>query len=680
MNQDPAAERRIPAPPRALVWLSLVVLVVTLGMALVGAWRTGIGWDETYHVERMDNYLSDGWYVLDRDLNGAGPTAPGRTTYVYGPVTMILLHAWSTVWGVDDSGSVATTTSAYAVRHLGVLLIGLIGMAAAAATARRLLGAGWGVVAAGVLGAVPLWTGHLMFNLKDVPVATGCTLLTLGLVGMAGARRTDRWHSRLGRIAVLALGCTLALGTRPGTWTLVAAGLCTVGFLVLLGRRGPTASRTSAIGLIEAVTGLAVAAGLLLAAYPKAFSTPFRTLRRSAESSSQFRDGASGDRWYLFDHVSTDMPLVLVALWLLGSAVGVAWIVRSVLRPGSTRVRAVQVALVGVQAFTLPVVAVLMKSDLYNGLRQMLFVAPACAVLATVGLAWALARRSGFPRFAIVTSVAVLGLVLPVAAQALLFPYNYTYANAVTDALGKDVNTDYWRTSVRELEPDVPGDGQVVCTPFTLPDGTATRESSDGTVDCRITPIGPLATPWKHRGRPVVYDIPDAEFYAINAGTKAVAPNCTEVHRVTRWRHGRDVLMSRVSRCRLLPPVLRNAEVRMDATRETWQYAVRGWQPGVLRGGLASDGAAASIAFQLPDRCAAGCALVLGAELTGDTSVLTAQGRVLRMERLTERRARIDLPADVVAGSSADGLWLTFSRSTDAPLAMTFRSLRLLTS
>ena len=40
--------------------------------------------------------------------------------YVYAPVTMLLLHGWSMLWGTDGSGQVATTDQAYAVRHLGV--------------------------------------------------------------------------------------------------------------------------------------------------------------------------------------------------------------------------------------------------------------------------------------------------------------------------------------------------------------------------------------------------------------------------------------------------------------------------------------------------------------------------------------------------------------------------------
>ena len=139
--------------------------------------------DEPIHVMRLRNFFDTGWYALDWDYGGAGPGGDGTNTYVYAPVTMLLLHAWSVLWGVEGWHDVATSSHAYHVRHLGVVVIGLVGVAAVAATGRvRAEDWRWGLVAAAVLAAIPMWTGHEMFNVKDVPVATGHTLCTLGLL------------------------------------------------------------------------------------------------------------------------------------------------------------------------------------------------------------------------------------------------------------------------------------------------------------------------------------------------------------------------------------------------------------------------------------------------------------------------------------------------------------------
>ena len=162
--------------PRLLLWVSWAVVVAGVMMAVVGALRTGISWDEPFHVMRLRNYLDHGWFSVDWSTESGGSTAGDNNTLVYGPVAMLLLHGLAVLVGVEGWDTVATTPAAYDVRHLGVVLIGLVGTAAAAGTTRILLGSWrWAVVTAAVLLALPMWTGHLMFNVKDVPVATGYT-------------------------------------------------------------------------------------------------------------------------------------------------------------------------------------------------------------------------------------------------------------------------------------------------------------------------------------------------------------------------------------------------------------------------------------------------------------------------------------------------------------------------
>ena len=52
---------------------------------------------------------------------------------------MLLLHGLAVLVGVEGWDTVATTPAAYDVRHLGVVLIGLAGTAAAAGITRILL-------------------------------------------------------------------------------------------------------------------------------------------------------------------------------------------------------------------------------------------------------------------------------------------------------------------------------------------------------------------------------------------------------------------------------------------------------------------------------------------------------------------------------------------------------------
>ena len=64
---------RITAVPRPLLLLSAALVVVGATIVFLGAWHTGVSWDETYHVLRMRNFLDTGWYLLDAELLGDEP-------------------------------------------------------------------------------------------------------------------------------------------------------------------------------------------------------------------------------------------------------------------------------------------------------------------------------------------------------------------------------------------------------------------------------------------------------------------------------------------------------------------------------------------------------------------------------------------------------------------------------
>ena len=109
-------------------------------MGVLGALQTGISWDEPYHVMRLNNYFDHGWFAVDWAVEGDGSTASDANTVVYGPIAMLLLHGLTPLVGGEGWDAVATSPAAYDVRHLGVVLIGRVGTAAAATITRILLG------------------------------------------------------------------------------------------------------------------------------------------------------------------------------------------------------------------------------------------------------------------------------------------------------------------------------------------------------------------------------------------------------------------------------------------------------------------------------------------------------------------------------------------------------------
>lgn len=666
-------------PPRVLVAVALVVLAVTTVLAIRGAFETGVTTDEPIHVMRLRNFFDTGWYALDWDYTGAGPGGGDTNTYVYAPVTMLLLHGWSVLWGVEGWHEVAATSHAYDVRHLGVVVIALVGLATVAAIGRVVLGSWrWGVVAAAVLAAVPLWTGHSMFNVKDVPVATGHTLVTLALILHVSDAPT-RPLVRVARFGCLVAGLVLTLGTRPGMW----AGIGVVLVVAIVGVvLVSTTRRTATSSLAELLSACAAAAAALVAIYPRLFGSPLRALPRTSETSSSFRDGQTSDRLYVPRHLVEDLPTLLTAFALTGTVVAITVLLR---RAHRDQVTAARLSLIGAQAFTLPVVAVVLGSDLYHGLRQLLFAMPALAVLAAFGMAWWWERPRPRPRVLLVT--AGLALVLPTIDQVTLQPYQTTYVNLATDLLagqraGNDrPGGDYWRASIPELVARSALDRQLLCKATVDEETDLAHPFANGGVaystirstDCREEANGPLVPD----ELPVVRQLPVEEYDAIFIGP--LPSNCTPIDEVTRWRHGYEVVLSTMGRCTVDPTVLPASGVRVSDTAagptlpsDLWLYATDGWLQWPGRPELTAPVPVAEVALRPGRACVQGCRLVIEGTAPDD---LVA--RVDGTEVHVTHRANGAVTVPLASAQSQRPVWVTLSRRSGETLAMTMTALSL---
>jgi len=675
-------------PPRILVAAGLLVLGTCTVLAILGAVRTGITTDEPIHVMRLRNYFETGWYALDWDYGGAGPGGEGTNTFVYAPVTMLLLHTWSVLLGVEGWHEVATSPHAYDVRHLGVVLIGLVGVAAVAVIGRVILRHWrWGLVAAAALAAVPMWTGHEMFNVKDVPVATGYTLVTLGLICFV-REEPPGLRLRLARAGCLVVGLVLTLGTRPGMWPGLLAVVVVAVLGVLLAYRTATpARRLALVTLTELAASGAAAATALVAVYPHLFGAPLRALPRTTESSSSFLDGLKSDRLYVPRHVAEEMPTLLLAFVLTGAAVGATLLWRQWRRHP---VPAARIGLVGVQAFALPVLAIVMGSDLYHGLRQLLFAAPAAAVLAAYGMAWVqhhpLARRRRV--FALAAAAA---LVLPVVDQVTLQPYQTTYANLATDLVSGPFaeaadrpGGDFWRASIPELIAGQPLDRQLLCKALVDKESNLSFPFTNGgeafstsrSVDCREEANGPLAP----ERLPVVRRPPANEYDAVFL--KTLPANCTPLNEVTRARHGFDVVLTVLGRCTISPPVLSAQGARVGdpalgtaTPGDLWRFAIDGWAQWPGGDELTSPVSQAVLAFSPTQACRrAPCTLVIDADAPPDL-VVDIAGRQVAVSPGADGSLRVPITARQASGGQ--GVWLTLSCRSGETLGMRMTGLSL---
>ena len=549
--------------PTAGVAFAVLMIAASLVLVFVGAVTTGVSWDEPWRVGALNNFLDYGWFV-DK-VEGGRPV--GDSTYVYAPLPDLFTHAIGVLTGAQDWGQAEVTAAAYAARHVGIGLLSVLGLAAAGSIVGVLLASWrWAVVAAAILASLPVWTGHAMFNGSDMPVAVGYTTATLSAVLLARAAATES-RPRVLVVAslLLAFGIVLSVGTRPATWPalVVTCLLPLVGapIIATAGARGRQLLRTGA-----AVGGaVLVGTGALVLAYPAVFGNPLQALVSSVSQSASFgvdpgSAPSSGDGpslmtalGYLPSWLVIQLPIVAGCLFVVGLVAGAVILVRILSRKGLRRellwVVVASVAILA-QLGLLPIGAAVARSNVYDGVRQFLFIVPMIAVIASIGL-WSAVRAAGRAargRRALTITTWVLvgvGVVLPIVDQLRLFPYGYAYVNeaAAREPIDGRLPTDYWRTSMRELIPLIPATGDTACNfdPLIL-----------GLVPIDCANQGQLSPFWDTRGSEGLgIPVPVGKYVYLetNRGRVDPGPGCSIVDTVTRTLHGQEVTMSYVAIC-----------------------------------------------------------------------------------------------------------------------------------
>lgn len=553
--------------------LTVVATVVLLAAAVElvqGAQSVGITYDEPVHVDRMNMWLDHGWYVPAASLSEGrpDPTDPNSTPYVYGPAFALVAHAANVVAGNESWGEVSSSADAYSVRHLAVALIAVLAAIAVAIVVSALTRS-WrfGLWGAAALFAVPAWTGHAFFNVKDIPAAAGYTLLTAGLVlALCAAGKTSR--PRATAIAALVgFGIFIGAGTRLSLWVPLLASLISYAALRVAQRWAGAEEERAGPADLAVALGAAIGVAGVYSIYPKAFGDPLKLLVHSVSDSADYPIEivtlTAGHLlpthppfWYLPTWFAASIPILLGALALVGAILRVRALLRS---EGGGRLRAalrrrdLGLVLVLQQAVLLPLAAIIGHGAMYDGIRQHLYVVPAIAILAALGAERVTAATSsGWASGAwkpIALALLALALIVPTVAQSELFPYNYAYVNPVAELGGVNGRweTDYWFASAPEALERVPRGVKLRCSTQILLGRDAAEEPEFG--PC----TGPYYDPFLDRRGD---DADEAGGGSRNAWAILISradnrppPYCEEADDVTRHLLGASVRMSYVLRC-----------------------------------------------------------------------------------------------------------------------------------
>ena len=549
--------------------LGLLVLLGGAVQMLHGATSTGYSVDEQTHVERLQNWHNHGWYLPNRDLDP--DNLPGSRTAsraVYGPAFGWLAHLANVALGHETYGQVETTAAANDVRHLTVAVLGIVTVGAVGLIAwllsRSLLATVWAMAA---LSSIPVWVGHAMFNIKDVPTAAGYTLATLALVTAMTSTVTgrDRWPVTVAAGATLAVGIAIGVGTRTGSWILIALSVVTYVSIRAFASWATGRWRVARSDVALIVGGLA-GLSLVFALYPNNAARPHAWFLAAVRGSAEFpwtgftlTAGRLLDEnpvwWYLPAWLGASLPFAVSAAAISGVVVIVHALSRTVRRAdnGVLRSLATEPHLVGVlivqQLLLGPLAAIALGTVLYSGLRQQLFIVPPIAVLAGLGVAGLARWFAGQPRWRAVLGTAVICVVLlvPTVDQLRLHPYQYVYVNSFAAPINNRWEADYWFVGAREAVQRVPPDERAFCSGWLVRPWNPERDP--GLFGGCGRSIGPYL---EEQGvGPLEVDLGEDEAWVIGRvrGGNRPPDQCREIGNVTRTLRAEEVLITYLLAC-----------------------------------------------------------------------------------------------------------------------------------
>ena len=424
---------------------SLALLLVGLAVIMLTYSDYGIPWDDHINAvygKLVAKYFSSGFQ--DKSCNDL------YDLRYYGPLFELLTSvAFPSGGGYPN----------FALRRFFIALTGLGTVLGVIQLARRLDIKLVPTFAALSLVFIPRFYGHSYINSKDIPFACAFTWFQVILCCVLLSPQIP-WR----KVILGGIGYGLVMAIRPGSLPLmVVLTLLVIGYLWLTGNSPFLRWRKEnsvRLLMLKGLVLVATAWGLMIVFWPWAHENPFVNPILAMRQAVRFHNvypvlfegltyNSNSLPWYYLAKtlvITTPIPILCLAV------VGVFFAVKLQMQQPRTS-SSVVLFLIESWVFAPIALAIVMRPNIYDGLRHFLFLLPGIALLAGYGAACLirLVQRTSL------RLLLAIGLVI-VLSQSLvpiirLHPYQYCYFNALTGGLrGAEgrYETDYWVTSYRE--------------------------------------------------------------------------------------------------------------------------------------------------------------------------------------------------------------------------------------
>jgi hypothetical protein len=344
----------------------------------------------------------------------------------------------------------------YDLRHIVCALMGIGGIGAAAATARLIAGPRAGLLAATSLTLCGAWYGSMFNHTKDIPFAAAMIGAALFLIRIARLLPSPR----AGDIAAFGLLAGAACGERViGLLLAIYVGFAIVLYLPWRDRNG-TRLRFAVKSLVSMLPALALAYVIMILAWPWAALAPLNPIRgllAFSEFNYSIRTVLAGQIYEMADVPRLYVPIYIAIRVPLLMLFGAALAMISAGLPGraSNPEQHKAITLVSLMVIFPLACQVIWRGPAFTGMRHFLFLIPALAVLAGIGLDKALAALTTRGRMAASAGLAIVtaGFLWDAVTLIRLHPYEYLFYNSLVGGLegaSRRYDLDYWFSSMPE--------------------------------------------------------------------------------------------------------------------------------------------------------------------------------------------------------------------------------------
>jgi hypothetical protein len=369
-----------------------------------------------------------------------------QNLYLYGGLFDIIAVGLARIVPID----------AYELRHILCALMGIGGIAAAAATARLVCGPRAGLIAAFALTLCGGWYGAMFNHTKDIPFAAAMMAATFFLVRLS----RDLPSPRLRDILAFGVLAGAALGVRSLGLLLFVYLPLAVAAQLSSQERGRARLRFVVTAALRTFPAVALAYLIMIASWPWAALSPLNPVRglfAFSEFHYAIRTVFEGrvyemgevPRLYVPVYLLIRVPLVT----LFGAALALISMFASFAQ-GRTQQRR-EIALVFAVLIIPLSCQVALHGPAFTGMRHFLFVLPPLAALAGVGFDGVLDRLARQGRWLASSTAAVMCtfFLWDGATLVRLHPYENLSYNALVGGLPgayRRYDMDYWFNSMPE--------------------------------------------------------------------------------------------------------------------------------------------------------------------------------------------------------------------------------------